>query len=98
MSRDQKKSLGVAMEMSRRAALARLGIGVALAYSAPTVLHLDRSANATLASSHCGRGRKKSHWCRRKDRDNDRGHNNGHKNRKGKGHQKGKGKGHDRDD
>lgn len=33
-------------QMSRRKALAKLGIGAAIAYAAPTVLHLDRSANA----------------------------------------------------
>ena len=35
--------------LTRRAALARLGLGAAVAYSAPTVMHLDRSANALRA-------------------------------------------------
>ena len=39
--------------LSRRAALARLGLGAAVAYTAPTVLHLDRSANAIVVPSPC---------------------------------------------
>ena len=95
MSGDQKKKPNAETEMNRRVALARLGIGVALAYSAPVVLHLDRSANATLSTTPCKRGRNKPRWCRRKDRDKDHGH--GHGNGHGKGHDKGKGKGHNRD-
>tara|TARA_B100000809_G_C14947701_1_gene462737 strand:- start:162 stop:314 length:153 start_codon:yes stop_codon:yes gene_type:complete len=40
MRNAQKKKPGEAMEMTRRTARARLGIGVALAYSAPTIVHL----------------------------------------------------------
>ena len=35
--------------VGRRQALARLGLGVAVAYTAPTVLHLDRSAEMTFS-------------------------------------------------
>ncbi len=53
--------------LTRRAALARLGLGAAIAYSAPTVLHLDRSANATIRPTPCpGKGKGKgSKWRRR---------------------------------
>ena len=36
---------------NRRQALARLGFAVAVAYAAPTVLHLDRSAKAQILPS-----------------------------------------------
>ena len=36
---------------SRREALARLGLATAIAYSAPTILHLDRSAKAQILPS-----------------------------------------------
>jgi hypothetical protein len=39
------------MTPSRRQALARLGLAGAVAYSAPTILHLDRSAKATILPS-----------------------------------------------
>ena len=80
MSDDQNEKSGDKTEMSRRAALARLGIGVAIAYSAPTIVHLDRSANATLATTPCSSGRRKPRWCKRKDRDH--GHDKDHKKRK----------------
>ncbi|MDA0341498.1 MAG: hypothetical protein O3B74_07870 [Proteobacteria bacterium] len=35
-----------AVSATRRAALAKLGLGVGLAYLAPTVLRIDRSAHA----------------------------------------------------
>jgi hypothetical protein len=57
--------------MDRRAALARLGLGAAVAYTAPTVLHLDRSANATVEPSPCsnqGKGKGVPAWCRRRGR------------------------------
>lgn len=47
--------------MSRRKALTRLGLGVAVAYTAPTVLHLDRSANAVQPS--CNGKAKGNPWC-----------------------------------
>ena len=47
--------------VSRRKALTRLGLGVAVAYTAPTILHLDRSANAVQPS--CSGGGKGNPWC-----------------------------------
>jgi hypothetical protein len=41
---------------SRRAALARLGLAVGAAYAAPTLLQLDRAAQAG-ASRSCGKGK-----------------------------------------
>lgn len=41
---------GAAPALDRRGALARLGLGVAAAYSAPTILHLDRGARAVQPS------------------------------------------------
>ena len=38
--------------LSRRKALARLSVGVAVAYTAPTILHLDRNAQAVQPSCH----------------------------------------------
>lgn len=50
--------------MSRRAALAKLGLGAAVAYTAPTVLHLDRSAKAVQPSC-TGKGKGKGNpWCK----------------------------------
>jgi len=46
--------------LSRRKALAKLGIAAAIAYTAPTVLHLDRSANAFILPTPCkGKGKGK---------------------------------------
>jgi hypothetical protein len=59
------------VEVSRRAALAKLGLGAAVAYTAPTVLHLDRSANATVEPTPCsnsGTGKGVPSWCRRRGR------------------------------
>lgn len=39
--------------ISRRRALARLGIAAGVAYSAPTIIRLDRSANAKVLPSPC---------------------------------------------
>ncbi|HEX6101507.1 MAG TPA: hypothetical protein VF031_00535 [Alphaproteobacteria bacterium] len=39
------------MTASRRQALARLGFATAVAYAAPTILHLDRSAKAQILPS-----------------------------------------------
>lgn len=39
------------MTPSRRQALARLGFATAVAYAAPTILHLDRSAKAQILPS-----------------------------------------------
>lgn len=49
-------------EGTRRQALKRLGIGVAVAYVAPTVLHLDRSAKAVQPS--CNGNSKGNPWCK----------------------------------
>jgi hypothetical protein len=48
--------------VGRRAALAKLGLGVAVAYAAPTILHLDRSGNAQVAPS-CNGKTKGNPWC-----------------------------------
>lgn len=40
--------------VSCRKALTHLGLGVAVAYTAPTILHLDRSANAVQPSCSGG--------------------------------------------
>ena len=60
MNRDDDETLKKPRQLTRRAALARLGLGAAVAYSAPTVLHLDRSANATIRPTPCpGKGKGK---------------------------------------
>ena len=47
---------------TRRQALKRLGLGVAVAYAAPTILHLDRSGNAAVNPS-CNGNSKGNPWC-----------------------------------
>jgi hypothetical protein len=47
--------------VNRRQALSRLGLGVAVAYTAPPVLHLDRSAKAVQPS--CNTNSKGNPWC-----------------------------------
>ena len=47
--------------VGRRAALTKLGLGVAIAYTAPTILHLDRSAQAVQPS--CNGKSKGNPWC-----------------------------------
>jgi hypothetical protein len=49
-------------KVDRRVALRRLGLGVAVAYVAPTVLHLDRSAQAVNPSCN-GKTSKGNPWC-----------------------------------
>jgi hypothetical protein len=39
--------------IDRRAALKRLGLATAVAYAAPSVLQIDRSAKATVLPSFC---------------------------------------------
>lgn len=56
MEKQLKKS-----PVNRRQALTRLGLGVAVAYTAPTILHLDRSANAVQPS--CNGKSKGNPWC-----------------------------------
>ena len=41
--------------LTRRGALAKLGIAATVAYTAPTILQLDRSANAKARPSPCTR-------------------------------------------
>lgn len=48
--------------MTRRKALTRLGLAAGIAYAAPTIVHLDRSANAKVLPSPCpppGKGKGK---------------------------------------
>lgn len=52
---------GVDKKVARRQALTRLGLGVAVMYTAPTVLHLDRSAKAVQPS--CNGNSKGNPWC-----------------------------------
>ena len=40
-------------KLTRRQALARLGLSSAVAYVAPSVVHLDRSANAQISPTPC---------------------------------------------
>lgn len=42
-----------AAEISRRKALARLGLAAGVAYAAPVVLHLDREAKAMMSPTPC---------------------------------------------
>ncbi len=49
--KEQERAASGEMPASRRQALARLGLTVAAAYAAPTVLHLDRSAKAGIQPS-----------------------------------------------
>jgi hypothetical protein len=53
--------IGPETKLSRRAALARLGLAATAAYVAPTIMHIDRSANAFVVPSPCssGRGRRR---------------------------------------
>ncbi|MBK20669.1 MAG: hypothetical protein CMM52_17695 [Rhodospirillaceae bacterium] len=60
---NSKKSL------SRRAALMRLGLTAATVYVAPTIMHIDRSANAFVIPSPCaGRGRRRRRCKKRRKR------------------------------
>jgi hypothetical protein len=40
-------------KLDRRRALARLGLAAGVAYAAPTIVRLDRSANAKVLPSPC---------------------------------------------
>ena len=55
-------------KLSRRAALARLGLAATAAYVAPSIMHIDRSANAFVVPSPCssGRGRRRRRCKRNK--------------------------------
>jgi hypothetical protein len=53
--------------LSRRKALARLGLAAGVAYVAPTIVRLDRSANAKVLPTPCpppGGGGKKGGKCK----------------------------------
>ena len=56
MSRSDDANQSKPIATSRRAALARLGLAVGAAYAAPTLMQLDRSAQAG-ASRGCGKGK-----------------------------------------
>ncbi len=45
-------------DLSRRAALTRLGLAATAAYVAPTIMHIDRSANALVVPSPCSSKKK----------------------------------------
>jgi hypothetical protein len=68
MSTERKGKIG----LGRREALSRLGLAATIAYAAPTVLRLDRQANA-VQPSFTGKGKGKGNpWCKgsgREDRD-----------------------------
>lgn len=49
----ERKAQAGAGPLSRRAALARLGLAAAAAYSVPTLLRIDRSANAQILPTPC---------------------------------------------
>ena len=46
------------IKLTRRAALARLGLAATAAYVAPTIMHIDRSANALVVPSPCSSKKK----------------------------------------
>ena len=53
--------------VSRRKALARLGLAAGVAYAAPTIVRLDRSANAKVLPTPCpppGSKGKVGPWCK----------------------------------
>ena len=54
--------------LSRRKALARLGLAAGVAYAAPTIVRLDRSANAKVLPTPCpppgSGGNKGNGWCK----------------------------------
>ncbi len=64
--------------LSRRTALARLGLAATAVYVAPTILHIDRSANAFVVPSPCssGRGRRRR-GCNNKGGNNKSGKSKG---------------------
>ncbi len=53
MADQQTSENNASRAMSRRNALARLGLAAGVAYAAPTIVHLDRSANAKVLPSPC---------------------------------------------
>lgn len=64
--------------LGRREALARLGLSIVVAYSAPTVLQLDRQAGAVQPSC-TGKGKGKGNpWCKGKGARDNRGPESSH--------------------
>lgn len=64
---DQSGEARHAKTLSRRKALARLGIAAGIAYTAPTIVRLDRSANAKALPTPCPPPGSKgggAPWCR----------------------------------
>jgi hypothetical protein len=66
---DIRKSPESSPALNRRKALARLGLAAGVAYAAPTIVRLDRSANAKVLPSPCappgGKGKGKGgKWCK----------------------------------
>ncbi len=57
MSRQRASASDRQPDLARRRALARLGLGAAVAYVAPSVVHLDRSANAAVTPTPCPPGK-----------------------------------------
>lgn len=49
----ETEAAGSSQRMSRRAALARLGLATATAYAVPSMLQLDRAAKAGVLPSFC---------------------------------------------
>ena len=58
--------------IKRRAALARLGLTAVAIYAAPSVVHLDRSANAQVRPS-CNSKGKGNPWCKTKGKGKTKG-------------------------
>ncbi len=66
---DIRKSPESSPALNRRKALARLGLAAGVAYAAPTIVRLVRSANAKVLPSPCappgGKGKGKGgKWCK----------------------------------
>ena len=68
MADQQTSENNASRAMIRRKALARLGLAAGVAYAAPTIVHLDRSANAKVLPSPCpppgqGKGKGSGQGC-----------------------------------
>lgn len=64
---DAREPAGGRGPLNRRQALTRLGLGAAVVYSAPTILHLDRAAAKKGVSVSCSKGKGKGKgksWCK----------------------------------
>lgn len=59
----KNQSVSEQSPVDRRKALMRLGLGAAAVYVAPTVLHLDRSAQAVQPSCNSKGKAKGNPWC-----------------------------------